>query len=83
MVGTERCENVQHLGASHAELTCELPPGTQLSRPLLVVQDGGEFSETPAFVSYRQCAPGTFAERETDIQCTPCPRKLTVEADAA
>jgi hypothetical protein len=69
-VGSDKCINVRHdLNAPHGRLTCELPAGNRLDRPLVLFQRNGELSQTEASVSFTQCPKG---QHEDDLNCVPC-----------
>lgn len=77
-IGGQECVNVTHRG--YHELTCVLPTGNRLDRPILMIQDQGEVSlnnghpllndsSTRVLISYKQCDPGYY---EVGLDCLPC-----------
>lgn len=79
LIGAKACSPVIHDVASpHTRLTCTTPPGTNVDRAVLVIQDGGEINRQAATISYAQCQPGTFynpslAKNPLDTACVVCP----------
>ena len=62
-VGGKLCTFPSHDSLTpHEKLTCFLPPNNKLNRVLLLLQSGGQVSAgVGVFVSYLQCAPGSFS----------------------
>jgi hypothetical protein len=69
LIGADLCTNVRQNPANpHSQLTCTFAAGTELLRPLLVLQGDGAVGTTTAFVSFVQCQPGW---RQSGALCTP------------
>lgn len=64
LIGVSPCSNVIHDNLRpHSHLSCELPPGFGLDRPVLVLQGNGAASlASSVAVSYTQCGPGSFQD---------------------
>ncbi len=59
LIGADLCLNVrQNPTNPHSQLTCTFVAGTELLRPVLVLQGDGAVGTTTAFLSYVQCQPG-------------------------
>jgi hypothetical protein len=68
-IGNQECTNTTHLADAYHQLTCVLPSGNLLYRPVLVLQANGLLSTSPSALSYRQCPFGTF---EDGLFCRNC-----------
>jgi hypothetical protein len=73
-IGSDKCLSVIHDAVTpHARLTCILPAGNRLDRPLVLFQRNGELSESEASVSFLQCPSGQHEDPVApSIACIPC-----------
>lgn len=89
----EPCLNITHdIASPHTKLTCILPPGNQVDRPVLgehliigvrdrfaVLQLNGQITPLPGFVSFQQCHPG---QKQVNLACVPCESGFFTNADS-
>ena len=61
------------MNGTESGLTCITPAGTQTQRSVILIQSGGSLTIAPSsvYVSYQQCAMGTYAAVGT-IACSSC-----------
>jgi hypothetical protein len=64
---------------SQSLVTCALPSGNRLDRPVLLLQTGGDISASTATLSYTQCSRGT---REVDLECIRCDNGTYAESES-
>ena len=72
-VGSDYCYDVVHT-VSGTEVTCTLPPGSQLASRVVIIPSGMSPSDptNTSYLSYEQCVAGTFQD-DVAIDCVNCP----------
>jgi hypothetical protein len=59
-----------HIGPTeHEKIVCDIPIGRGTS-PVLLTQESGETSTSPAFIVYEQCEPGTVIDGLACLNCS-------------